>query len=741
VPESIVDIKLQVGDVALPVLSYHTHQELCSIDKVCLVVDASTDLEIKPAKSYIKQKAKLAMTSVATNAASYFHGTVVAARYMKDQDDVQRLELDVEGPLYGLLRTANSTIFQDKSLQTIASDVAASVNDSTPTTWMGPTDQKKYVVQYDESNLSFFHRTLAEDGMAWFARHTEDQAEIFFVDAVNTFQQTSRTLDFRTEIGTSNVGDFVSHARMTHRILPDRARVSGYDPHHPHLAIEKESESAFQGSHTNEIYSPESRRPVPDRVAQDAKTVVESYDTRRTQVTLITSALGLQPGDRINLESHPYAPLNGEYLLVCVEQEGSRARLGAFDTATTAETRRVEVVGALIDKPWQPARLSAARKIAGPQTAMTTGDGEEIYTNEHGEVTTKFHWDRDGKADHSASRFMRTSQIPTGGSMLLPRVGWEVLVAYQEGDVDQPMVMSRLYNGGTMPPYKLPDNALKSSIQTASTPGDGTSNEIRMSDTKGDEQMMFNASRDMSIDVGNNTTQSIGNDLAVEVGADQSITVIDSVKYTVGSNQICTISGNQKATVGTLSVDDVSSDHSASVGGNRMQMIGGDHRRTVEGSCEVSVAGSSLTAVLGAVSMNTAAGHDHKVGAALIEMAGGDRSVIAAARSETTGGAKVLIVQGNRAVEAGSLAVQVGGAVISKVDGDRSDKSELTWSETAGGQQKVEAKNITIEADIAVTLTMGGASVAITPSSISVTGASIKIDGKLIQSSALNLNN
>ena len=113
---------------------------------------------------------------------------------------------------------------------------------------------------------------------------------------------------------------------------------------------------------------------------------------------------------------------------------------------------------------------------------------------------------------------MRTSQLPTGGSMLLPRMKWEVAIRYLEGDVDRPIVMARMYNTATPPPYALPANKGRSSIQTATSPGGGSSNEIRTSDDAGNEEMFMNASKDMSIDVGNNTTESIKVDLTRQSG-------------------------------------------------------------------------------------------------------------------------------------------------------------------------------------------------------------------------------
>ena len=39
------------------------------------------------------------------------------------------------------------------------------------------------------------------------------------------------------------------------------------------------------------------------------------------------------------------------------------------------------------------------------------------------------------------------------GSMLLPRVGWEVLVAFEDGDPDRPFILGRTYNAKQPPPY------------------------------------------------------------------------------------------------------------------------------------------------------------------------------------------------------------------------------------------------------------------------------------------------
>ena len=153
---------------------------------------------------------------------------------------------------------------------------------------------------------------------------------------------------------------------------------------------------------------------------------------------------------------------------------------------------------------------------------ITTGPpaGEEIYTDAGGHVKAQFYWDRLGKKDDKSSCWMRTSQLPTGGSVLIPRMKWEVVVRFNEGDADRPYVMSRMYNTVSPPPYPLPANKARSSLQTATTPGGGSTNEFRFNDTKGSEEMMFNASHDMSVDVNNrhDRAPSVGNNLTTVPG-------------------------------------------------------------------------------------------------------------------------------------------------------------------------------------------------------------------------------
>ena len=90
---------------------------------------------------------------------------------------------------------------------------------------------------------------------------------------------------------------------------------------------------------------------------------------------------------------------------------------------------------------------------------MTGPPGEEIYTDEHGRIKVHFHWDRNNGYDQKSSCWVRVSQAVAGsqwGSVSIPRVGEEVMIAYEAGLPDRPIVIGRLYNGQHPAPYPLP---------------------------------------------------------------------------------------------------------------------------------------------------------------------------------------------------------------------------------------------------------------------------------------------
>jgi len=678
--------------------------------------------------------------------ARVYSGLVFSAELAPGEDDVPALEIEIAPRLRELERRADCRIFQEKSVRTIVSEVleAASIPASS-FEWRLAEDHpdRVYVAQYRETDLDFVMRLLAEEGI-WFAVVTQDDEDrIVFCDAPDGLGDVEgeKTLTYFEDFGFETSSPRVHRVTRAARVRSDKVFVRDYDPEKPSVAVEGEAEGEDPGAHSLEIYEWPARTSSGDEAKQRARVLCESVQADRDVVSGEASTLGLLPGRRVSIDGHPYDPINEEYLVT------ESALVGRFPRSFSPSDfeLRVSFSGIPTAKSrYRLPRRPRARELSGAQTALTTGpSGEEIHTDKAGRVKIAYPWDRSGRTDDTSSLWVRTLQLPIGGSMLLPRVGWEVVVNHEGGDVDRPLVFGRMYNALTMPPYGLPGGASKSALQTATTPGGGSVNELRMGDGAGQESLSFNASKDMSTQVNNNMTESIGNDLSRKIGAKQSRSVTNSQTETIGADESLTVSGNQSIKVETFHVDQIGGSHTLTIGGNRDMKVGGDHKRDVGGSVTHTTGGNAVDLVVGSVSEDVLGSAKVNVGAALVDLAVGNRTVdVGANRTETAGAAKVVAVAGGRAVDVGgSLDVKAGGAIINVASGTRAEKAGGTFTELAAGAQIVKAANVVFEGQSMVTLVMGASVLSLTPASVIILGVSVKLDGDVKDTAALIVDN
>ncbi|MDI3284255.1 type VI secretion system tip protein TssI/VgrG [Polyangium sp. 15x6] len=635
--------------------------------------------------------------------------------------------------LFRLTQRADCRTFQDMSAPDIVKEVLTGAGLSAKEQrWKlgGSYPKRVYTAQYRETDHDFMRRILSEEGIAFFVDSSSGTDVVVFFDGDPEAVEGKPEIVFRPAEGLAATDDAITTLSHEKSTAPGRVHLRDYDFERPRLKLDGKAEGDDDTEKALEVYAYPGRFTEPSVGDRYAKVLLESLRARREVVTGTTNALRVLPGRTFELSEHPYEPLNQEYLVVELDIE-LEARRGTnrrgegqgerftFRAIPTKKTR------------YRPPRVSRAASVAGAQVAVTTGPpGKEIHPDKHGRVKVLFPWDRRGKADDSSSLWIRTTQVPLGGGMLTPRVGWEVCVACVDGDPDQPFIGGRLYNTITPPPYALPANKTRMALQTATTPGGGSSNEIRMDDRAGNEEMFMNASRDGSVSAGNNATESVGNNETRSIGSNHSLAVTDSMSAHIGANQDLSVGGNQTVHVSTYMVDEVGS-HALTVGGNRDLKAGGDHKRTVAGASTSSIGGMQVDLVAGSVDEETMATMQDKVGAVLVEMTASDRTVtVKGSRTETAGLAKVVLASGGRAVEVGAgLSQKVIGAIVNKVSGDREDQSKGDFLEVAGGAQIIKATNVTFEAKNVLSVVMGASTLTLTPASVSIAGTKITLDG------------
>jgi type VI secretion system secreted protein VgrG len=137
------------------------------------------------------------------------------------------------------------------------------------------------------------------------------------------------------------------------------------------------------------------------------------------------------------------------------------------------------------------------------QSAIVVGPpGEEVHCDEHGRVKVRFPGTRaddhrhaqdagasDSDRDSAWVRVASTWASSQWGTIMLPRVGDEVMVDFLGGDPDKPIIVARVYGGMAAPPSfshigTLPGNKYLAGIKSKEVQGTRY-NQLRLDDTPG----------------------------------------------------------------------------------------------------------------------------------------------------------------------------------------------------------------------------------------------------------------
>jgi type VI secretion system secreted protein VgrG len=250
---------------------------------------------------------------------------------------------------------------------------------------------------------------------------------------------------------------------------------------------------------------------------------------------------------------------NGAYVLTRVEHLADLGDAYTLGNALATHLNTFECIPAGL--PFRPERTILRPRMDGTQPAVVVGNpGDEIFTDKYGRIKVQFPWDRQGKNNADSSCWIRVATPWAGaqwGIIHIPRVGQEVVVAFEEGDPDRPIVIGSVYNAQEMPPYTLADNKTQSGYLDRSTLKGSSANfnQLRFEDKKGSEEVYFHAEKDFNRVVENNDTLKVGFDKKDQ--GDQTIQIFNNQTLQVGDpsasdgSQTITIYKDRTATLQT----------------------------------------------------------------------------------------------------------------------------------------------------------------------------------------------
>lgn len=460
--------------------------------------------------------------------------------------------------LWFLTRTADCRIFQNLSVPDIVRQVFDQHGFSDVKQQLsGSYAPREYCVQYRESDFAFVNRLLEAEGIYYFFRHENGRHELVLGDAYGAHKSVAdyeKIPYFEPGNAQRRKQEHFDDWSASHAVRTASIAVNAFDYLKPRAALLARSKAADlkHGIATLGVYDYPGPHVDSSGGERETRLRLEAVQTGRRFLHFSGNVRGPGCGDLFTLTDCPVQALNAEYLIASAQYALSTGSYRAGGQG--GELSWAVSYGALLaSEPCRPERRTPLPRIPGPQTATVVGkQGEEIWTDEHGRVKVRFHWDREGAGDENSSCWLRVAQIWAGkqwGGLFIPRIGQEVMVEFLEGDPDRPIVTGRVYNGDHRTPWALPDNATQSGLRTSSSKGGGGANELRFEDRAGEEEIWLHAQKDLRLRVENDRVERVVRDRHLLVERDRFTRVVRDEHVEVKGDRMAKVTGTESLTV------------------------------------------------------------------------------------------------------------------------------------------------------------------------------------------------
>ncbi|EKO3377604.1 type VI secretion system tip protein VgrG, partial [Vibrio fluvialis] len=419
--------------------------------------------------------------------------------------------------------------------------------------------QREFCVQYRETDLDFFHRLAAEEGLVYSFIHEEGKHTLIFSDASESLPKLGEPIPYNTLAGGMIESPYISALSVHTQSEVSQTALQDYSFKKPAYSFAQQAVGTEMESQQPDYEHFDAPGRYKNDVSGKAFSQIRLDYLRRNAHTATGKSNQplLRPGVKFDLQEHLDDTQNRDWLVVSVTSQGTQPQAleEAGGNGATTYANQFSLIPA--HRTWR-ATPQAKPQVDGPMIATVVGpQGEESFCDEHGRVKLHFPWDRYSNGDEHSSCWVRVSQGWAGsqyGMIAIPRIGHEVIVSFLNGDPDQPIVTGRTYHATNTAPYTLPDNKTKTVLRTETHQGQGY-NELSFEDQAGSEQIYLHAQKDFDGLIENDHTSVIKHDKHLTVENDRFTQIKNNQHLTVGGESRESVTGNRTLMVeGSLHV-------------------------------------------------------------------------------------------------------------------------------------------------------------------------------------------
>lgn len=427
-------------------------------------------------------------------------GVITDFRRLSSSRDEARYEITLQPHLALLGRGKQFRLYQQRSVPEIVEHILRSRHEFRGQDFLfrlaRDYPRREQVMQYDESDLAFIARLLAEVGI-WY-RFSHD--ERLFIDVVE-FNDDQRhyakprvKLPCRPSSGLSSSGeDGVWGLQCRHRVVEKHVNFRAYHHREAHAQLDGEIDQSrgALGTYGEAYHYAEAYQVLGDAYAQDedlqsesgyfyARLRHERYLNERTRLSGLSSYATLTPGQVLEISGEAPQAFEPGAVITHLQLQAARDRSLEVSFEAMPYAERVCFRPPLLTRP----------TIAGTIPARVSNPDERNCYAEidlQGRYRVHFLFDREPWPTGQESCWLRLARPYAGDTcgLHLPLIaGTEVAVAFEQGDPDRPYIAHALHDSDR--PDHVTLNRRDHSRNVLRTPAN---NKLRMEDLRGQEHV------------------------------------------------------------------------------------------------------------------------------------------------------------------------------------------------------------------------------------------------------------
>lgn len=485
------------------------------------ILFTSTDKDIQ-VNQFVRQVATLTMNAgklASMTTQKIVHGVITDFQRVSGSADESRYQIIVE-PYLSLLDKQFRThrFFINKSVPEVVSEILqehALHGWEYEFTLTQSYPKREQINQYQESDLAFIERLLAEVGIFYFFTLQPDTRTevVHFADQQSAYEFDKR-LALNSPSGMSDSGaDSVWGLSILHQVAPAGVTTKDYNHREAQKVLQSARADITGGEgeemRYGEVYHYKPRHletgdafdPAAETGNFWARLDHERFLAEQTLITGFSTDAGLRPGQVLTITDSNVPSTLPDVL----QQPVVVIRAGFSGSRKDALRVTLAAVPYSETQCWRPA-LKARPKVSGTLTArVSSPKSGDIYAHQTAEglYRVKFDADQDSKQQGYESMLLRLAK-PYGGDTYgihFPLIqGTEVAVAFHEGDPDRPYIAHALHDS-RHPDHVTQANHTRNVIRTPAN------NKLRMEDKRGEEHVK------LSTEYGGKTQLNLGHNV------------------------------------------------------------------------------------------------------------------------------------------------------------------------------------------------------------------------------------